>query len=521
MKRLLIDIKSHKIRRLGLLSLFIALIPISLLTEYIISHFVMATKNSAETFFNPYRWMFIVAIYVTVFLFIALRKQIGTKPELLFLAVSLTVGTLYAFAMPINTNLSYDDQIHFRRALGRSFVGDSQLTKADDMMIGLLQPVTFKLSEIEKQSALLKDQNKLSSSNVPGKKSYLALYRDIGYLPSSILLFIGRLLNVSYSVMFVLGRWANLLVYSVVVYFGIRKLVTGKMILAIIALFPTSIFLATNYSYDYWVTCFTILGMAYFLSELQQPQKQITTKDSVIMMGALVLAFGPKAIYFPILLLLFLISKTKFKSPSHYRLFRVALSLSLLFVTASFILPVLLQGPGIGDARGGTGVNPREQLRFILSSPLAYTNILLAFLKTYLSFDRAEGYMNFFAYLESAKHQLLLLVTFVITVVTDKAEEDGFTSGWKTKLPVFLVFFATVSLIATALYIQFTAVAYFTISGCQPRYLLPLLFPLLAVVGSGKIVNNMNKTSYNAMIFGICSYVLLSGIWSACISKYS
>jgi len=478
-------------------------------------------KNSRGTFFNQYRWMFIVTIYLIVYLFIALRKQIGKKPELLFLAIALTVGSLFAFSMPTNTLLSWDDQTHYSRALERSFVGDSQLKKADTTMINLLMPVTFSLYEIENQKELLNEQNNFKNIGAPSKKSFLSIYRDIGYLPSSIMLFLGRLLNVSYSLMFVLGRWANVIVYSCVVYFGIRKLITGKMILSVIALFPTAMFLASNYSYDYWVTCFTMLGMAYLLSELQQPEKLITPKDMVIMIGSLVIGLGPKAIYFPILFLLFLIRKKKFRSNSLYKKYRFALILSIIFVTASFILPVILQGPGLGDVRGGTAVNPREQLKFVLSNPLVYTKILVKFLETYLSLEQSNGYMTFFAYLGYAKSQTLLLITLGITVFTDKNENDLLTSGWRIKKPIFFVFLTTVSLIATALYIEFTPVAHFTINGCQPRYLIPFLFPVLAVVGSGKIVNKSNKMHYNAIIFGICSFVLLSGIWAVCISKYT
>jgi len=514
-------IKGKKIRFLCYLTMFAGLISSSFLSEYIISHFIIGTKNSNGAFFNLYRWMFVVSVYFLVFVFITLRKQIGQKPELLFLAISLTVGSLFAFSMPINTNVSWDDQIHFSRALDRSFVGDSSPTKADYTMISILMPKTFSLSEVEKQHALLNQQYNSAKIGASSKKSFLMIYRDTGYLPSSMMLFLGRILNVSYGIMFVLGRWANVIVYSWVVYFAIRKLITGKMILSVIALFPTAVFLASTYGYDSWVTCFTMLGMAYFLSEMQQPEKMITPKDAIIMMGSLVIGFGPKAIYFPILFLLFFISKKKFKKRSYYNKYRFALILSIIFVAASFILPVLIQGPGTGDLRGGTSVNPREQLRFILSNPLGYTKILLSFLMSYLSLEQSKGYMNLLVYLGIAENQLLLLITLAITVFTDKNENDLLTSGWKTKLPVSFVFLATVSLIATALYIDFTPVAQFEISGCQPRYLLPLLFPLLAVVGSGRIVNKTNRTHYNALIFGICSFVLLSGIWSVCISRYA
>ena len=52
-----------------------------------------------------------------------------------------------------------------------------------------------------------------------------------------------------------------------------------------------------------------------------------------------------------------------------------------------------------------------------------------------------------------------------------------------------------VVLVATALYISFTAVGADYIAGCQPRYLLPLLFPMAYFIGVDGVTTKINKNA--------------------------
>lgn len=56
-------------------------------------------------------------------------------------------------------------------------------------------------------------------------------------------------------------------------YFAIKKLKNGKILLAVIGLSSTTMFMASTMSYDYWVIGFTTLGYSFFISELQNRDK--------------------------------------------------------------------------------------------------------------------------------------------------------------------------------------------------------------------------------------------------------
>lgn len=471
-------------------------------------------------YFNVYRFAFVFAACFLLSILFLIRKSIGEKPELAFLAVILICGSLISFS-ETKSFVSWDEYVHYKNADKISF--KNIIRKDVDDVYAAANSVPHSYSIKEQQIINANFDGAIKEGVIKNKKSkfgVVELYNKIGYIPSAAALLLGRLLNIPAHLIFVMGRLANLFVYSLVVFLAIRKLKSGKMIMAVIALFPTAIFLASNYSYDPWVTAFSMLGLAYLFSELQQPESKIKVKDMIIMIGAFAIGFGPKAIYFPLMFLPYLLKKTKFGSPEQYKKFLFANTFAILFVLGSFMLPFVIQGPGDGDGRGGEAVNSTEQVRFMLSNPVVYTKILLNFLREYLNPFNYSGLVTSFAYLENIKGFFVLSIVFLIVIFTDKNEYDKITSKWEMKFLTLGVYFITAVLISTALYVAFTEVANPIIAGVQPRYLIPLIFPAAFVIGSLGIANRFNRNLYNEAIFTIIAAVLLGGIWDLIIKPY-
>lgn len=123
----------------------------------------------------------------------------------------------------------------------------------------------------------------------------LDVYRRMGYYLPGAVIFLGRLLRLPFVSVFLLGKTSILLCYVALVRVAIKRLKTGKMILATIALFPTGVFLASNYSCDSWITAWVMVGMSYFFAQLQEPDQPLTVKDTIIIMGSLVLGPWPES----------------------------------------------------------------------------------------------------------------------------------------------------------------------------------------------------------------------------------
>ena len=75
-----------------------------------------------------------------------------------------------------------------------------------------------------------------------------------------------------------------------------------------------------------------------------------------------------------------------------------------------------------GDVRGGAGVNPTEQILYIIHNPVEYTRTLLNFLKDYLSNSNMNGFIDHFAYLGIGTTTVAIIVFafLVFTTLTDK-----------------------------------------------------------------------------------------------------
>ncbi|GMO49145.1 MAG: hypothetical protein Ta2G_05780 [Termitinemataceae bacterium] len=465
-----------------------------------------------HTDFISFRLMFFIATYSIIFF---IYKYKG-KSEKLFFSVSILTGLMLASVLP-PSEVSWDEKIHYEWAIEKSFFIQEYPTSADLNFEKINEKIYYDSNE---------RKIKIDEKNAEHKAGFYENVINpnlllVSHIPAGLFLFVGRSINLPFLWYFILGRMANVLIYSIVVFFALKRLKTGKYILATIALFPTCIFLASNYTYDYWVTSFTMLGVAYFLREIQESDKKIEFKNIIIMLSAFVFGLLPKAVYFPLMALLYFIGKKKFLSVNAYRKYLFAVTIALLFIISSFMLPFILSnGGGQGDLRGGPEVNSTEQTRFILNHPLEYITILLNFLQEYLSLENSKGYITNFAYLGLTPYFMLIFATLIVVVFTDKNKFDVITSEIKIKILIFSASFIAIALVASALYISFTPVHLNTINGCQGRYIIPLVFPCLAVLGSSKIKQELNQDRYSIIIFGILSFVLMGGIWVVVVSNY-
>ena len=109
---------------------------------------------------------------------------------------------------------------------------------------------------------------------------------------------------------------------------------------------------------------------------------------------------------------------------------------------------------------------------------------MLRFLFTeYLTYGAMQQYISHHAYLGVAGGSIVFVILLAAAILFDK--EKAYTketkSDWLNRIYVILMFFGESALIASALYVAFTPVGHPTVLGCQPRYLIPLLYPLYSV----------------------------------------
>lgn len=501
---------------------------VALFVLCLVSFFSSVVFSSLLNISQKALWIFIFLLLCCVVGITALIVKKKARTELVFLFLSLAIGGSIALIPPAQTGISWDDQIHYPKALGVSYLEDPAFSEGNNALINVAYfPEDFlpdKSAEtVNQYHGYIKELDSHGSFEVqgsvaPGHGSSIVTYGSLGYIPSAMGLWIGRVFHLSIVHDFTLGRLFNLLFYVLMCFLAIRITPVKKTLLACVALLPTSLFLAANYSYDPWVTSFMMLGAALFLKEYHS-DKEISWKRVFAIIVVFILGLGPKAIYFPILGIMLLMPRKKFSSRKKYYQYIGLIFLAGFIVLFSFLAPYISSsGGGSGDARGGSDVSASGQTAFILSNPIGYIGILGSFIfNVLLTIPASNDYSFLLGYFGKMTDIVPFFsgVSFVALLVIGLLDVRKKEKEPRVSERIWIAFLVllTIALVSTALYIDFTPVGLSTINGVQKRYLIPLLFVVIAMCFSYKLPGS--KPSNNVLVACQCFY---GGLGFLCVA---
>lgn len=289
------------------------------------------------------------------------------------------------------------------------------------------------------------------------------------------------------------GRIFNLLFFLFSSYYALKIIPFLKNTLFLLCLMPMTLSLASSLSYDAVIISCILLFISVVFKLTYN--KNVLTIDRkylyyLIIFSMILIQF--KQVYYPLLFLFLLIPNSKFKNKKEkYFWFLTAFFIGVLsFLIWSLFTKMLL---GVGSV--STDTNAVDQLKFILSSPIEYMQILIRTMfvnmKFYLvGFIGNLGWLDTnFPYIFIIAYSILLL----ITVLFDNSKIDVRVK-LKEKGMVAAIAISIIVLMETALYITWTSksevggIGYEIVSGVQGRYFIPIaiLFLSLFIVNSTK-----------------------------------
>lgn len=498
--------------------------------------------------------LFSVAIFLSVSALVLSGRNMGSHPEYAVFVIIVAFGMCISLSLPAVTRISWDDQIHYERTRAVSYVVDPAVSQAEETLtspwvidpalsqvvstVGEEVPMTSVPSGLSDKTATWSQfdfdtyENALDqkvahgSYGIDRNASYFK-YPAIGYLPAATGLWFSRVLHLPLTWQFVVGKLFNLLFYATVCFAAIRILPRKKMLASVVALLPTNVFLASNYTYDTWVTCLLILATALVYREIVYSEVCLSGKNAVKIGATFLLALGPKAIYFPLVGIAALLPRSKYSDNRKRRAFVGFFVAVAIVVLLSFVLPFMMTtGSGVetGDTRGGAGVSSPGQVHFVLSNPLLAFNIFTSFiLETWISLPGSDSAASFFAYLglpQSFQPALSGVPAFLVALacVLDNRKTTG-EIGVAGKVWTAVLAFVCMYGIVAALYVSFTPVGLHQVNGVQGRYLLPLVFPLAAILGDLKVENKYSKGACELAFCGASVFVIAACIWLVITSK--
>ncbi|MDE7322618.1 MAG: DUF2142 domain-containing protein [Lachnospiraceae bacterium] len=501
------------------------IIPFAIFILLFVCEYIFGSRRGT-LYFNIYRVLVFTCI-ISILIFAYLYRNICMQyVHIYYFILVMSIGTCTILTIPAVAGTTWDDETHYSRTAVVSWGQNGLISYADNEVS---YPYIFRFW-MDESSIYKHEIREYWEESIDTKAEINPVLEKsenagglgatfVSYIPGAVGLVIGRGLGLSFTHTYMLGKWMNLLCYSALFSLSIKMVKErGKLLIAVIGMIPTSLCLASAYAYDWWVVSFVIFGYAMCIREVRLFQ-EIRMPQLVKILFIMVIGILPKAVYFP---LLFPVMFMDYKKDKHTHVKRFAVVFAMVILIATFALPILFNGAGTGDTRGGEAVNSSEQIKYILNNPLQYTLILLKFLKTYLSPDQAHDYLTYMAYYGKAEyHTLCMLIIGVIAVIDNGKLSEKSRIIICQRCAAAAACFASMALAATALYVSFTPVGYDTVLGCQYRYILPVLFPFLYFIGKMDIdVGEKIKSNIFAIATTIMAIIFLYGLYSLRVCNF-
>lgn len=427
-----------------------------------------------------------IGIYMLVIGYQCLAKtNRKLKLENVFLMVSLLMGVILTFvSAPL---AKYDEHAHFWRtyeiANGNlvSEITNEFPTSVARMIID--ENKKYHINDINYQSTLEKFENDLN----PEDKTALAVGATAGnspfsYLPPLVGTFIGMVLKLKPVIIVYMGRLCNVIAYSILMYFSIKLMPKKKwkQIIAIIGLFPMSLNLAASYSPDTTIISVAIFMFAYVM-HLKFGERKVQWKDPIILGISAFIIVICKIVYFPMLLLFFLIPKEKFANQK-MRILAFVVMIGV-FLAGNGIWKLVPQGSGEVAIRASA----TEQLYYTVSDPMRTLGIMANTVITLTPQYMMEmvGGWNTPNIISVILLALLLLTIFY-------QEDDKIELKIQDKIWLWVISIIEIGLIFVGFYVSWTKAHWDFVDGIQGRYFLPIL-PLISVAMTKGLVEGKIK----------------------------
>lgn len=434
------------------------------------------------------------------------RRALAARPGAAVLAVVLPVGLLLCAYMPAIVSVSWDGYVHYRAAnrIAQGRVTVSSL--ADDVLYDMdgiydvgLYPLGTSDDDWHPNWESILSEEGMDHANerfeeldevVSTRKTNVTPWEPttLGRLPNALGLAVGDLLGAPVLARLFLGRVCNLLVYAAVMALAASWLRHGGWVVFAVAVTPTLVFMACNYSYDPFAISLVTLAASRFVGELQRPNERLTAGRAAWILVPFLVGTVTKAVFVASALMLLFMPRTKFSDDRGHRAWVCACCATAAAVLATFAVPFLLAGGSVGgDTRGGaTDIDSRRQLAFLLTHPVTYLATLVgSFLRAFNPVAVFQQLPVNLCYLPMPEGWPLMAAGWFCLALSaallDRGPVDdrwrGPAVGWGTFAGIAL----SLVLMATALYLGYTDVGAPLVGGIQVRYLLFEISPFLLV----------------------------------------
>jgi len=450
---------------------------------------------------------------ITLLAIVKIYNKKSLKPEKAFLYVVPIFCVLLSLAIPAGRG--HDEYVHWLRTyeisegtLVTTIEGNQAIVKISKNASQIL---------LEKPQGYFKYLYNAPLLNVKIDESQTeefpnpnaAVYCFVQYLPQATGVAIGRLFTQNPLLLVYIARFSNMVVCLILMYFSIKLIPFGKNILFVLSIIPIIVEGFSTLSSDGITISVSCLYLSYILNIIFNENKKCGIKETVILtiIGAILSLC--KIVYLPLLFLVLLIPKDKFKSRKNQivsisiiLMVGVILNLSWLYYASHALMSTSVSA-SLPEDRVVS-----NKLFVLLSNPIRYLQ------KVFYTFGlNAHDYFIslFGGYLEWNEDVKIEVIPYILAVITFLATitDQKLKGAFRVYQKVIMLFiiFAVIGLIFTSLYLQFASLKFSYINGVQGRYFLPILPLILFMIAKIKIKTEYTELQITKLIC-ICSLII-------------
>ncbi|SDA55903.1 DUF2142 domain-containing protein [Methanobrevibacter millerae] len=327
------------------------------------------------------------------------------------------------------------------------------------------------------------------------------------YIAQAIGIELAKILNINNISLLWFARICNLLLYAGLCGIAIKQTPMLKMPMAVIACFPLSIIQAASCSSDAFIFSFTLVVIAY-LAHMYKSKDASLTKKHILIYTVMVVVLGlTKVTLGALILLLVIIPKSKFKTPSDYYSILISIVIVLLSLLAwsKFYAVDGITHSWRRELFKIKHVNSTEQISYLMSNPQAivtfarigdqlptqiyaltrfYSEYPTSALLNYVYFIFAMLFALFYPIKENLSKNKRLIIGFIIAIII---------------LGTYIVQYLTWAPVGSINLLD---------AGVVPRYFLPVLVLIPLIFN----VNNKNFKNQELTIITCITIFLSSAI---------
>lgn len=430
------------------------------------------------------KWYWIVCAVIIVgflaFAFVAFVKK--CKLEYIYLTLGLTFGMVFVLSLPPYTAPDEGTHISTTYAFVSEFLGEDPIF---DEANHVISRGTDGDIGGEAQVSLVKFHDLYEAVKYPSGD----LERDFArggkldvpftcYLPQILGVLLGVLLKFSGFWTLYLGKVFAMLFFTICIFFSIKLIPWGKMVIMTVALLPMSMELASSFSYDCVLNALCILFISYTLHLICKKDK-VTWKD-FLFLGIIICVIAPcKMFYFLIAGMLYLIPKEKYKSKKTYWMMNTGILVAGLTVLIIMRFQFLTSHVGGATPSAIEDATVNYSIATILGDIPHSISVLFntAIIKSEFYYNSMWGNQlgSLQVYIPTFVITSFVLVLFTAGVCTTREERVIYEPDAKFRLVNLGLSLLMFLGILAALWIGWTPVTYGVIEGVQGRYFLPFL----------------------------------------------